>query len=239
MLIKDWKKDFFTIPNMLSLFRLLLIPVYIIIYLNADEDIDYYIAGGILAVSCLTDLIDGKIARHFNMISNVGKILDPFADKMTQFALIVCLVIRYQSKYPVLLPMIVLFVIKEIFQIVAGLLLDVYIIHPIADNNFQKDVEIPLVQKFLGIGSAEVKDRLQGVHSLLWESLIQQFLVHIVNTYLVEFVDCYCDINDSFGLSNHFGDTCEDFAVVDMQTHANTQTAIYLLHNLDKFYFTE
>ena len=37
--------------------------------------------------------------------------------------------------------------------IVAGLLLDVYIIHPIADNNFQKDVEIPLVQKFLGIGS--------------------------------------------------------------------------------------
>ena len=47
MFIKDWKKDLFTIPNMLSLFRLLLIPVYIVIYLNADEDIDYYIAGGI------------------------------------------------------------------------------------------------------------------------------------------------------------------------------------------------
>lgn len=117
MFIKDWKKDFFTIPNMLSLFRLLLIPVYIVIYLNADSDIDYYIAGGILAVSCLTDMIDGQIARHFNMISNVGKILDPLADKVTQFALIVCLVIRY----PVLLTLMILFVIKETFQMIAGL----------------------------------------------------------------------------------------------------------------------
>lgn len=118
MFIKDWKKDLFTIPNMLSLFRLLLIPVYIVIYLNADADIDYYIAGGILAVSCLTDMIDGQIARHFNMISTIGKILDPFADKITQFTLIVCLTIEY----PILLPLVVLFFIKEVFQLVAGLL---------------------------------------------------------------------------------------------------------------------
>ena len=117
MFIKDWKKDFFTIPNMLSLFRLLLIPVYIVIYLNAENDIDYYIAGGILAVSCLTDMIDGQIARHFNMISTIGKILDPLADKVTQFSLIVCLAI----KYPILIPLMVLFFIKEVFQLVAGL----------------------------------------------------------------------------------------------------------------------
>lgn len=118
MFIKDWKKDLFTIPNMLSLFRLLLIPVYIVIYLNADTDVDYYIAGGILAVSCLTDMIDGQIARHFNMISTVGKILDPLADKVTQFSLIVCLAIEY----PILIPLMVLFFIKEVFQLVAGLL---------------------------------------------------------------------------------------------------------------------
>lgn len=118
MFIKDWKKDLFTIPNMLSLFRLLLIPVYIIIYLNADSDIDYYVAGGILAVSCLTDMIDGQIARHFNMISTIGKILDPFADKITQFSLIVCLAVEY----PILIPLMVLFFIKEVFQLVAGLL---------------------------------------------------------------------------------------------------------------------
>ncbi len=119
MTINDWKKDLFTIPNLLSLFRLVLIPVYIVIYLNADSDSDYYIAAGILAVSCLTDLIDGKIARHFNMISNTGRILDPFADKATQFALIICLTI----KHPVLLILIGLFLIKEVYQLVAGLLI--------------------------------------------------------------------------------------------------------------------
>ena len=89
MISKDWKKELLTIPNLLSLFRLVLIPVYVVIYLNAKTTEDYYLAAGILAVSCLTDLIDGKIARHFNMISNVGKILDPFADKVTQFTMVV------------------------------------------------------------------------------------------------------------------------------------------------------
>ena len=118
MLIKNWKKDLLTIPNLLSLFRLLLIPVYIVIYLQAKDLTDHCIAAGILAVSCLTDAIDGKIARHFNMISTIGKVLDPFADKATQFTLIVCLAI----KNPVLWTLVVLFVIKESFQLIAGYL---------------------------------------------------------------------------------------------------------------------
>ena len=116
MLIKDWKKQIWTIPNLLSLFRLVLIPVYVVIYLNARDSVDYYLAAGILAVSCLTDLIDGKIARHFNMISTLGKILDPLADKATQFSLIVCL----SMKYPILLYLIAIFVVKESFQLIAG-----------------------------------------------------------------------------------------------------------------------
>lgn len=119
MLIKDWKKEIMTIPNLLSLFRFVLIPVYIIIYLNARDLSDYYLASGILAVSCLTDLIDGKIARHFNMISTVGKILDPLADKATQFSLILCLSLK-DSKYTVLWYLVGLFVIKEGFQLIAG-----------------------------------------------------------------------------------------------------------------------
>lgn len=118
MIIKDWKKDILTIPNALSLFRLLLIPVYVLIYLNATEPVHYYVAGGILAVSCLTDLVDGKIARHFNMISNVGKILDPLADKATQLTLILCLAIRHQ----ILWLIVGLFILKEGFQAIAGLL---------------------------------------------------------------------------------------------------------------------
>ncbi len=116
MFIKDWKKEILTIPNMLSLFRLVLIPVYVMIYLNARDNADYYLAAGILAVSCLTDLIDGKIARHFNMISTLGKILDPLADKATQFTLIICLAM----KYPILWHLVVFFVIKEGFQLIAG-----------------------------------------------------------------------------------------------------------------------
>ena len=112
MFIKDWKKDVFTIPNMLSLIRLILIPVYTVIYLNATEYREYFLAGAILAVSCLTDMIDGQIARRFNMISTVGRVLDPMADKMTQLALTISLSI----KYPILRGVLVLFVIKELFQ---------------------------------------------------------------------------------------------------------------------------
>ena len=116
MFIKDWKKEIYTIPNLLSLFRLVLIPVYVLIYLNAKDSADYYLAAGILAVSCLTDMIDGKIARHFNMISSVGKILDPLADKATQFTLIICLTVKYR----ILWYLVTLFVIKESFQLIAG-----------------------------------------------------------------------------------------------------------------------
>lgn len=118
MIIKDWKKDVFTIPNFLSLFRLVLIPLYIFIYLNARSAEDYYLAATILAVSCLTDLIDGQIARRCNMMSTVGKVLDPFADKVTQFTLVVCLSI----KYPILWCLIILIFVKEIFQLVAGII---------------------------------------------------------------------------------------------------------------------
>lgn len=116
MFFKDWKKEIFTIPNMLSFLRLMLIPVYVSIYLNARNVYDYYLSAGILAVSCLTDLIDGKIARHFNMISNFGKILDPLADKLTQFSLILCLI----KNYPILRYLVIMFVIKEGFQLTAG-----------------------------------------------------------------------------------------------------------------------
>ena len=114
----DWKKEVFTIPNLLTLFRLLLIPVYVMIYMRAGTMREYFLAASILAVSCLTDLIDGKVARHFHMTSTVGQILDPIADKLTQLTLTLCLSIRY----PALQLVLVLFVIKEGFQCIAGLI---------------------------------------------------------------------------------------------------------------------
>ena len=117
MIIKNWKKEIFTITNLLSFFRLILIPVYMVIYLNARELRDYLTAGIILAVSCMTDMVDGKIARKFNMITTFGKFLDPLADKLTQFSLLLCLAIQYR----VLWPLFSLFVLKELFQLFAGI----------------------------------------------------------------------------------------------------------------------
>ena len=114
--MKDWKTEIMSIPNLLSLFRLAMIPVYVLIYLNASELWHYYVSAVILAISCLTDMVDGQIARRFNMITNLGKILDPVADKATQFALILCLASRYWLMYL----LIVLFVVKEGFQLIAG-----------------------------------------------------------------------------------------------------------------------
>lgn len=113
MFIKDWKKEIFTLPNILSLFRLLLIPVYLFIYLNATQKWEYFLAAFILGITCLTDMLDGHIARQYNMVTNVGKVLDPLADKMTQLALTVCLSV----KYPVIRSVLLLFIVKEIFQV--------------------------------------------------------------------------------------------------------------------------
>ena len=118
MIIKDWKKEILTIPNLLSFFRLVLIPVYMSIYLNARDASDYLLAGIILAVSCATDMVDGKIARRFHMITTFGKFLDPLADKLTQFSMLLCLAIRY----PILWAVFCLFVLKELFQLFAGIL---------------------------------------------------------------------------------------------------------------------
>ena len=112
MFSEKWKAEIITVPNLLSLCRIALIPVYLSVYLHAREQRQYLLAGTILAVSCATDLADGIIARKFHMITDLGKILDPLADKLTQFALILSLSARYPGLYPVLC----LFLAKELFQ---------------------------------------------------------------------------------------------------------------------------
>ena len=115
MFMLNWKKEVFTIPNILSFFRLLLIPVYIYLYLTAQSTAQYVAAGLVLALSCLTDMVDGRIARKYHMVSKIGMLLDPVADKATQAALLVCL----SMKYPILYPVLGLLVIKESFQLIA------------------------------------------------------------------------------------------------------------------------
>lgn len=97
-----------TIPNLLSSFRVLLIPLFIWLYLGKDN---VPATAAILALSGLTDALDGFIARRFHMITDFGKALDPVADKLTQIAMLCCLVVRF----PRMLSLIIVLCLKELF----------------------------------------------------------------------------------------------------------------------------
>lgn len=77
----------FTLPNILSFFRLLLIPLIVYLY----ESGEHWWAFGMLVLSGATDVIDGWIARTFHLVSDFGKAIDPIADKLTQIAVLLCL----------------------------------------------------------------------------------------------------------------------------------------------------
>lgn len=112
-----WKKKIFTIPNILSLFRIILAVIFL------DISVKFGIAEKrstlliILVISGITDFLDGQIARRFDMVSDLGKILDPIADKLTQGVLLISFLYQYKmAKY-----VLVLFLIKETYMGVMGL----------------------------------------------------------------------------------------------------------------------
>ena len=78
------------IPNVLTILRFFIIPL-IIYYLAKDQYLAAFIA---LTASGLTDVLDGTIARKFNLITNFGKLIDPLADKVTQLAILCTLVVK-------------------------------------------------------------------------------------------------------------------------------------------------
>ena len=111
------------IPNMLSVIRILLIPVFIVFYMKADsEHYDYYAyAASALIASGLSDLFDGVIARKFNQITELGKILDPIADKLTQLAVVIFVAIKLNNS--ILSLALMGFVIKEVLMLVGGFII--------------------------------------------------------------------------------------------------------------------
>ena len=115
---KDNMKDLFenwnTIPNLLSFLRIALIPVFTVLFIKGI----YIPAFIVMIVAALTDLIDGKVARKFNMISNLGKILDPIADKLSQMAIVIILIVKFWDGY--LKYILFLFIVKELVMVLAG-----------------------------------------------------------------------------------------------------------------------
>jgi len=110
-------KEIFSIPNILSGFRLLLIPAFLMVYFRAETTADYRLAAVILLVSGLTDVVDGIIARKFGQITELGKALDPLADKLTQITVSVSLAVRH----PALWPAVVCFILKDVLIFAGGI----------------------------------------------------------------------------------------------------------------------
>lgn len=111
-----------TVPNALSLIRIILIPVFLVLMLKGH----YVAAIIVIAVSGLTDFLDGKIARKFNQISNLGKLLDPIADKLTEITLAIAyffLFHRMGGTLGAFSWVFWLFVLKEVLMIVGGVYL--------------------------------------------------------------------------------------------------------------------
>lgn len=112
---KNYQEKIITIPNILSFFRLCLIPVIVWLYTVKQ---DYLWTLLILLFSAVTDIVDGIIARKCNMISDFGKAFDPVADKLTQMAMLFCLV----SRFPYMMIPFVLLVVKEVFTGITALI---------------------------------------------------------------------------------------------------------------------
>ena len=132
------KEGMWTIPNLLSAIRIVLVPVFLVLFLQG-----HYLGAAItLIVSGLTDFADGKIARHFNMISKLGKMLDPIAGKLTQITIAIAFFFGfYRSGDPALSHfswIFWFFVVKELSMVVGAVVLLSKNFRPAAANWFGK-----------------------------------------------------------------------------------------------------
>lgn len=114
---KARKEDLFKIPNILCYIRILIVPLFIYMFLQKW----YWQSAIVVIVAAATDVVDGWIARKFNMVSDWGKFIDPVADKLMQFAMLAVLLI----KVPWVLLLVIAFVLKEVVLLIVGL----YIYH--------------------------------------------------------------------------------------------------------------
>lgn len=116
--MKNSENKIVTIPNILSLIRLALVPVFVAAFFGESENSRLY-AAGIFLLSGVTDVADGIIARKFKMTSYLGKILDPLADKLTQATVSLCVAVKHSE----LIILFAVFFVKELLMLIGGLII--------------------------------------------------------------------------------------------------------------------
>ncbi len=131
-LLKEYFTGCLTIPNLLSVIRIALIPVFAVLF----NDGNYLWAVIVLAISGLTDFFDGKIARKFNQISALGKLLDPIADKLSQITIAIVFYITFKNSSDETIRtfswIFLVFLIKEAVMVVGGTIMIMFGLKPVA-----------------------------------------------------------------------------------------------------------
>lgn len=118
--MKDLFKNWNTVPNWISFARIIMVPIFAVLFLKGEIVWSVFV----LFLSGFSDFIDGKIARKFNQVSDLGKMLDPVADKLTQMTIAVLLYLRFNSAQDGLVKtfswIFLVFIIKEFVMVAFG-----------------------------------------------------------------------------------------------------------------------
>ena len=109
------KRSVFNLPNLLSLLRLAMIPLLLWLYLDREA---YLLTAAVVVLSGATDVIDGIIARRYDLITDLGKALDPIADKLTQIAMLYCL----GTSFPEIRILLGILIVKEVITGIMSLI---------------------------------------------------------------------------------------------------------------------
>lgn len=112
----DWKKgNIWNVPNVLTMIRLLLIPVYWVLFMQGKR----HAALMVFLIASITDLLDGRIARKYNLITDLGKLMDPLADKLMVISVMLSLAMYNVIPWAAL----IILVAKEIIMVIGGMIL--------------------------------------------------------------------------------------------------------------------
>ena len=131
------------LPNKLTVLRFILVPIFMVVMmLPINDTISRIVSAFLFIVTALTDMLDGKIARKLNQVSNLGKMLDPIADKLTVFAIAIILFLRFhQAENETLVAfswVFLLFIIKDLIMLGFGLFMILLGMHPVAAEIYGK-----------------------------------------------------------------------------------------------------
>lgn len=173
-------KDLMTIPNAISFIRILLITPFVAFFITG-----YYIPAAVtVALSGISDCFDGLIARRFHQESEIGKILDPLADKLTLIAIGVCLIFIE----PYVLPLMIVMVLKDTLMIVGGTIIIKRGIIPPKSVWYGK---VSTVLFYLSVGSIVLMTILEYHNTALTLSLLGvtlALMLYSLVMYSVKFV---------------------------------------------------